>query len=123
MATQLSDCCKAPIDTYPKLPRPECHRCSFCDRVIGSPLNKTHTDVEGVVEELALQIEILDDEGFPGDIYKERRRIISKTLQSQADQYEKEKREIVKALLEDKNKIVNIVGKVLAEKYGVDLSE
>jgi hypothetical protein len=72
---------------------------------------------------LALQIEILDDEGFPGDIYKERRRIISKTLQSQADQYEKEKREIVKALLEDKNKIVNIVGKVLAEKYGVDLSE
>jgi len=59
MTRQLSDCCKAPIDFYPKLERPECYRCSFCDRVIGSPIPEK--SVKEIVEEFSNEWERIID--------------------------------------------------------------
>jgi len=55
MRSQLSDCCKAIINFYPKLERPDCYKCSVCNRVIGSPIHtmppNTPNEIEAIDHE------------------------------------------------------------------------
>ena len=105
MTRQLSDCCKAPIDFYPKLERPECYRCSFCDRVIGSPIPEK--SVKEIVEELMKHKTYFDTiEGKQGYILSERVKFyLTQTLQT-----ERQKREEVvedRPTVEDCQKLVD----------------
>jgi len=60
-------------------------------------MNKTHTDIEGVVEELTSKLDTLlpkMNEKFKGHHFLDVIGLVRTTLQSQADQYEKEKEEM-----------------------------
>jgi len=88
--------------------------------------NKTHTDVEGIVEEF---IKWAESPARPEDETKtytqNAAEWIKIRLQSQADQYERQKGEMVKEILDSGlvTKLFHNGIKDIAQKYGVDLSE
>ena len=105
-------------------------------------MNKTHTDIEGVVEELTSKLDTLlpkMNEKFKGHHFLDVIGLVRTTLQSQADQYEKEKEEMyaqleivhTSTMQEMVREIIDGVHspiyktrvKIIAKKYGVDLTE
>ena len=91
-------------------------------------MNKTHIDVEGVVEYFRKQIQSVQRYSTIGqeDLLSDWLRT---TLQSQADKYEREKEEMVREILNNINEIEVVphvsasVIQHIGRKYGVDLSE
>ena len=106
-------------------------------------MNKTHTNVEGIVEEKSIKTfrawarktSAGQDEDGETDIYFEDlpeydqmewqvRMLVREALQSQAEEYQKEKEEVMKLIYEiilDEES--RMYFEQLARKYGVDLSE
>jgi hypothetical protein len=99
-------------------------------------INKHIPNIEGIVEEERLKDELrkliwikpssLDD---AKELWKQGEAIVDQLLQSQADQYEREKGELVREIrlngvLDGNNEYVNMenIERVI-RKYGVDLSE
>jgi hypothetical protein len=105
--------------------------------------NKTHTDIEGIVDTIVKNFETHFTEQYNENDWKRLRSVrvqeplrwlgenIYEALQSQADQYEREKREMVREMYQhacdypcpDENVHVAEGLKSIAQKYGVDLSE
>jgi hypothetical protein len=101
------------------------------------PENKTHTDVEQIIAHF--DAELFNDDGWNMRMYQETKDWLRTTLQSQADKYEREKKEMVREMLLGINGVKNTsegsqdwfngiratrsVVETIAPKYGVDLSE
>jgi len=75
--------------------------------------NKTHTDVEGIVDTL-LHIAHPNDLGAPTEQLET---AIREALQSQADQYERQKKEIFEAIIkEERDRAVMILKSMLTNE-------
>jgi hypothetical protein len=102
-------------------------------------MNKHTSDIEGIVEEFEKEFWDHGDERYGwvkhnNTIVQRQIDWLRTTLQSQADQYEREKGEILKACFDVVNTVNNYDNpktandcadeiKTIAQKYGVDLSE